>query len=55
MDAGGRLKQWAVRLLRPSLQLAGSATEFGLIVLLLVVSAAWLASGTYNPFIYFRF
>jgi hypothetical protein len=22
---------------------------------LLIISAAWLAGGTYNPFIYFRF
>jgi len=29
--------------------------EISLIVLLLVACAAWLAGGTYNPFIYFRF
>ena len=34
---------------------ATSVGEVAAIFLLLVVSAAWLASGTYNPFIYFRF
>jgi alginate O-acetyltransferase complex protein AlgI len=33
----------------------GSAVEIVLILALLLVSAAWLAGGTYNPFIYFRF
>jgi len=33
----------------------GRATEIALIVAVLVVSAALLADGTYNPFIYFRF
>ena len=33
----------------------GSALELILIIALLLISSAWLASGTYNPFIYFRF
>ncbi len=33
----------------------GSVLEIVLVVLLLLVSAAWMAGGTYNPFIYFRF
>ena len=41
--------------LRPLLQATGSAAETCLVVASLVVSSAWLAGGTYNPFIYFRF
>ena len=33
----------------------GQVIEILLVVVLLVISAAWLAGGTYNPFIYFRF
>jgi alginate O-acetyltransferase complex protein AlgI len=33
----------------------GQAVELLLTVAVLLVSAAWLAGGTYNPFIYFRF
>jgi alginate O-acetyltransferase complex protein AlgI len=33
----------------------GQFIEAALTAVLLVVSAAWLAGGTYNPFIYFRF
>jgi alginate O-acetyltransferase complex protein AlgI len=33
----------------------GSLVEIVLILALLLISAAWLAGGTYNPFIYFRF
>ena len=40
---------------RPAVMICGSALEIILIVALLLISAAWLASGTYNPFIYFRF
>jgi alginate O-acetyltransferase complex protein AlgI len=39
----------------PPLHAAGFAVEIGLIVGLFTLSAAWLASGTYNPFIYYRF
>jgi alginate O-acetyltransferase complex protein AlgI len=34
---------------------AGLGLELVLVVALLLISAAWLAGGTYNPFIYFRF
>jgi alginate O-acetyltransferase complex protein AlgI len=34
---------------------SGSALELVLNIACLVISSAWLASGTYNPFIYFRF
>jgi alginate O-acetyltransferase complex protein AlgI len=40
---------------RPIAQIVGSSLEIILIVALFLISAAWLASGTYNPFIYFRF
>jgi len=33
----------------------GQIVEILLIVVVLLISAAWLAGGTYNPFIYFRF
>jgi alginate O-acetyltransferase complex protein AlgI len=33
----------------------GQIVEIVLVVALLLISAAWLAGGTYNPFIYFRF
>ena len=38
-----------------ALEAAGVALEIGLVLLLFIVCAAWLAGGTYNPFIYFRF
>jgi alginate O-acetyltransferase complex protein AlgI len=34
---------------------AGLAARLVFAIVLLLVSASWLASGTYNPFIYFRF
>jgi len=34
---------------------AGAVVEAVLLVALILVSAAWLAGGTYNPFIYYRF
>ena len=40
---------------RPALQIFGATLEIALIVASLIVSSAWLAGGTYNPFIYFRF
>jgi hypothetical protein len=41
--------------LQPAAQAAGQAFELLLVTALLLVSASWLAGGTYNPFIYFRF
>jgi alginate O-acetyltransferase complex protein AlgI len=40
---------------RIGVQLFGSALEMALIMGLLLISAMWLAGGTYNPFIYYRF
>jgi alginate O-acetyltransferase complex protein AlgI len=34
---------------------AGQLAEIVLIIALLLISTSWLAGGTYNPFIYFRF
>jgi alginate O-acetyltransferase complex protein AlgI len=50
----------AVRRLLPGMtgtvaETAGLGLELLLVVALLLISAAWLAGGTYNPFIYFRF
>jgi alginate O-acetyltransferase complex protein AlgI len=39
----------------PAAQVAGMALQLFLVVALLLISASWLAGGTYNPFIYFRF
>jgi hypothetical protein len=36
-------------------QAVGMALQLFLVVALLLISASWLAGGTYNPFIYFRF
>jgi len=33
----------------------GAAAQLAVVLALLIISAAWLAGGTYNPFIYFRF
>jgi alginate O-acetyltransferase complex protein AlgI len=40
---------------QPTTLAAGLGLELGLVLALLAASAAWLAGGTYNPFIYFRF
>lgn len=40
---------------RPTARNLGSLFEIALLIFLLVVSATWLAGGTYNPFIYYRF
>jgi alginate O-acetyltransferase complex protein AlgI len=33
----------------------GAGAQLAVVLALLIISAAWLAGGTYNPFIYFRF
>jgi alginate O-acetyltransferase complex protein AlgI len=38
-----------------ALENIGGVLEVALIFVVLLISAAWLAGGTYNPFIYFRF
>jgi alginate O-acetyltransferase complex protein AlgI len=40
---------------RTGVQVLGSVLETALILSLLLVSAMWLAGGTYNPFIYYHF
>jgi alginate O-acetyltransferase complex protein AlgI len=40
---------------RPGIQIFGTILELALALGLLLVSAIWLAGGTYNPFIYYRF
>jgi len=40
---------------RPAVQIGARLAEIGATMAALGISAAWLASGTYNPFIYFRF
>ena len=58
----GWLKNTCIRLgqatpahCRTGVQLFGSVIEMALIMGILLISAMWLAGGTYNPFIYFRF
>jgi len=53
-----RLADWSGRLkggIRAAAEAAGLILDPLLMVALLLISAAWLAGGTYNPFIYFRF
>ena len=50
-----RITEAAPGYLRVAAQTAGLVLEAVILVALLLVSAAWLAGGTYNPFIYFRF
>jgi len=52
---GSRLVRGRSAALSTALEAGGVALETGLVVFLLVVCAARLAGGTYNPFIYFRF
>jgi alginate O-acetyltransferase complex protein AlgI len=49
------LQQRVPEVLQPATQTTGLALQLFLVVALLLISAAWLAGGTYNPFIYFRF
>jgi alginate O-acetyltransferase complex protein AlgI len=51
----GRVQGRVPAILQPVTQNLGLALEWLLVVGLLLVSGAWLAGGTYNPFIYFRF
>jgi alginate O-acetyltransferase complex protein AlgI len=62
MPAWGWVLGWAraVRRRLPGVtgtvaETAGLGLELLLVVALLLISASWLAGGTYNPFIYFRF
>jgi alginate O-acetyltransferase complex protein AlgI len=55
-----RLRELRIKLVnatahRPSLHAVGGALEVSGILTLFFLCAIWLAGGTYNPFIYFRF
>lgn len=50
-----RVPQFVPDMVRPAIYIFGFAAETFLLVALLLISAAWLAGGTYNPFIYYRF
>jgi alginate O-acetyltransferase complex protein AlgI len=54
-EASARWLEAAPVACRSWVNIAGQALELTFTVSLLVLSAAWLASGTYNPFIYYRF
>jgi len=51
----GELAQRFPAGVRPIVEGTGHLAESLILVVLLLISAAWLAAGTYNPFIYFRF
>jgi alginate O-acetyltransferase complex protein AlgI len=62
MPAWPRLREWTARklealpeALRSPAHAAVAIGGVGLHAGLLLICAAWLAGGTYNPFIYFRF
>jgi len=50
-----KLTAAAPQKLQPPLRTIGALAEALVLIVLLLVSAAWLAGGTYNPFIYYRF
>jgi alginate O-acetyltransferase complex protein AlgI len=52
--AAGQLKHWPEGW-RTAAHGAGAGVQFVAVLALLILSTAWLAGGTYNPFIYFRF
>jgi alginate O-acetyltransferase complex protein AlgI len=54
-NTSNRLGQATPANYRPVVQILGSILEITLVLGLLLLSAIWLAGGTYNPFIYFRF
>jgi alginate O-acetyltransferase complex protein AlgI len=54
-NAGLKLSHWVPEKFHGVYFGAGQLVEIVLVVALLLISSAWLAGGTYNPFIYFRF
>jgi alginate O-acetyltransferase complex protein AlgI len=50
-----RLGQATPASFRTGVQVFGAVLELVLVIGLLLISAIWLAGGTYNPFIYYRF
>jgi alginate O-acetyltransferase complex protein AlgI len=49
------VQRWVPGALKPATEGLGHGLQLFLVVAALMFSAAWLAGGTYNPFIYFRF
>ena len=49
------VQRWVPGRFQPATQAVGLGVQLFLVVAALMFSAAWLAGGTYNPFIYFRF
>jgi alginate O-acetyltransferase complex protein AlgI len=54
-NLAAQLLEKTPNVLRPATHFAGLLLEPIILTALLLISAAWLAGGTYNPFIYFRF
>jgi alginate O-acetyltransferase complex protein AlgI len=54
-DFGERISRFMPDKVQPVYFAAGQIIEIVLVLALLLISSAWLAGGTYNPFIYFRF
>jgi alginate O-acetyltransferase complex protein AlgI len=54
-NAGLRLSRLLPEKLHGACLGLGQAVELVLVIALLLISSSWLAGGTYNPFIYFRF
>ena len=54
-DRYGKMVEAAPEQLQGPTHIAGLLLEMLLAASLLMISSAWLASGTYNPFIYYRF
>jgi alginate O-acetyltransferase complex protein AlgI len=52
---GARVVETLPQALGTAARTTGALAHVLLIIALLLISAAWLAGGTYNPFIYFRF
>jgi alginate O-acetyltransferase complex protein AlgI len=50
-----KIPEMVPEMIRPAIYIFGFTAEILLIGVLFLISAAWLAGGTYNPFIYYRF
>ncbi len=55
LAGAARLQAKVPERLQPATLCAGQAAQLFLVTALLLISASWMAGGTYNPFIYFRF
>jgi alginate O-acetyltransferase complex protein AlgI len=54
-NCAGGIRQRLPEGLQPAAEAVGLGLQLLLVVALLLISGSWLAGGTYNPFIYFRF